>query len=280
MKTIWAHTLVRNEEKWVWFSVMSVIDHVDKLLLWDMESTDNTPNIIKELIKIYPDKILFKKVKKVDPEGFAKVRQQMLDETNSDWFMVVDGDEIWFDDSITEVTNNIRKLGKDYESMVVPLVNLVGDIFHYQESAAGRYTLAGRTGHYALRAINRKIPGLSSNKPHGTWGWTDGEGKMVQDRDRGKMLFLDSPYFHTTHLPRAGTREIDNQVIKRGKKLKFEIGNSFPLDYYYPEVFFKDKPSIVPSPWQKMSDNFYKRALLETPLRKIKRRLFKGKIGY
>jgi len=277
---IWSHHLVRNEERWVWYSVMSVIDHIDRVLLWDMESTDNTYQILEEIKKRYPEKVELKKVNKVNAEGFAEVRQQMLNATESDWFFVVDGDEIWFDDSISAITKCIKKYGNAYESIVVPLINLVGDIYHYQENEAGRYTLAGRVGHYALRGINRRIEGLNSSKPHGTWGWTDKEGKMIQDRDPKKILFLDSPYLHTTHLARGGNREFDDQVIKRGKKLKYEIGKSFPLDYYYPEVLFKVKPEYIPSPWKSMETGFYWRAFIETPLRKIKRRLIKGKVGY
>src|SRR3989344_48467 len=97
---IWSHHLVRNEERWVWYSVMSVIDHVDRVLLWDMESDDKTFEIIREIEKRYPDKVDVKSISKVTPEGFAKVRQEMLDTTKSDWFIVVDGDEIWWDDSI------------------------------------------------------------------------------------------------------------------------------------------------------------------------------------
>jgi hypothetical protein len=62
--------------------------------------------------------------------------------------------------------------------------------------------------------------------------------------------------------------------------LKHELGNPFPLDYYYPEVFFRDRPKVVPSPWEKMERAFLLRAFLETPLRKVKRRLWQGKVGY
>lgn len=281
MRKIWAHTLVRNEEKWMWFSVMSVIDYVDRVLLWDMESEDDTPKIANWIKSKYPDKVDFRKVPKVNSEGFSKVRQQMLDETRSDWFLVVDGDEIWWDGSIGRLRKVIdSKAAQNKESIVVPIVNLVGDIFHYQEEAAGRYSLAGKRGHYALRGINRNIPGLSSSKPHGTWGWTDKDGKMIQDRDLNKILFVDTPYLHATHLPRAGTLKYDKQVIKRSQKLKYEIGESFPRDYYYPEVLFRKKPDVVPTPWKVMKKAFYYQALFETPLRKLKRRLFKGRVGY
>src|SRR3989344_9473049 len=108
MKTIWAHTLVRNEEKWVWFSVMSVIDYVDKILLWDMESEDGTSEIAQEIKTLYPKKVDLRVVPKVSPEGFSEVRQKMLDETHSDWFIVVDGDEIWWEKSIQTVLFEIQ----------------------------------------------------------------------------------------------------------------------------------------------------------------------------
>ena len=76
---IWGHTLVRNEERYLWYSVTSVIDYLDKLLLWDTGSADNTLKIIKELQKKYTDKILFREVGSVDKDNFTKIRQQMLD---------------------------------------------------------------------------------------------------------------------------------------------------------------------------------------------------------
>lgn len=51
---ITVHTLVKNEERYLWFAVTSVIDYVDKMLLWDTGSTDRTIQLIKELKKRYP----------------------------------------------------------------------------------------------------------------------------------------------------------------------------------------------------------------------------------
>ena len=50
---IWANTLVRNEERYIWFAAMSVIEHVDKILIWDTGSDDATVMIIKEIKKLY-----------------------------------------------------------------------------------------------------------------------------------------------------------------------------------------------------------------------------------
>jgi len=272
---IWVHSLVKNEERYIWYSLMSVIRYVDRILVWDTGSTDRTVEIITEINKKFPNKVNFKQVGDVDAEGFTKVRQEMLEITDSEWFLILDGDEVWWDDSIKKVVEEIAARGNTIESIVVPMIYPIGDIYHRQEEAAGRYHLAGRRGHYALRAINRKIPGLSSSRPHGTWGWTDGEGKMIQDRDSKKILYLPAPYMHFSLMPRGGSKNEDKIVIKRAQKLKYELGTPFPRDFYYPEVFFKERPDIVPSPWIKMDRAYFLRAAVETPLKKIKRRLIK-----
>jgi len=267
---IFAHTLFKNEERWLWYSVTSVINHVDKLLLWDTGSTDRSWEIATLLKNKYPTKIELKEYGEVTSKTFTKVRQEMLDATSSDWFLVVDADEIWWDEKIIKLTETIRNDNDQHESIIVPTINLVGDIFHFQEGKAGKYTFKGKTGHFNLRAINKKISGLHSQGVHGVWGWVDDENQMIQDRDEDKQLLLDTPYLHTTFLP---------NVPKRKLKFKYELGEKFPLDFYYPESLFKGKPGFISSPWKTKSFKYISRAVVETPFRKINRRIF-SKVGY
>jgi len=277
---IWGHTLFKNEERWLWYSVTSVIDYLDKLLLWDTGSTDNSFKIAEDLVKKYPGKIELKEYGEITPQVFPQVRQEMLEETNADWFLVVDADEIWPKASISSVIEEITYRGNIIESIVVPTINLVGDVFHYQPQSAGRYRLGGRVGHYNLRGINRNIPGLHAQNPHGTMGWADENNQMIQERGSGKVSFVDAPYLHTTFLPRGDKRADDLKVPKRANKLKFEIGDDIPKDFFYPEVMFIPHPKYVTSPWHGTDYKFKLRALVETPLRKVKRRIINGKVGY
>ncbi len=280
MKSIWARTLVKNEERYLWYAVSSIVDFVDKVLLWDTGSTDNTVKIIKNLQESYPGKILFKEVGEVDPDGFTRVSQEMLEETKSDWFIIVDGDEVWWEEGIKQMVEDIHKNGDRLESYVVKMRYPVGDIYHYQEEKAGNYEIDGKRGHFNIRAINQKIPGLHFEKPHGMIGIIDKDGVLIQNREPKLRKHLDIEYMHFSYLPRSGARVGDLAVPKRKMKYKHEIGNPFPKDYYYPEVFFRPRPKIVPSVWNKMEGGFMTRALLETPLRWGKRRLFKSRVGY
>lgn len=260
---IWVNTIVNNEENFIWFAIMSVVDYVDKVLVLDTGSTDRTVEIIKEIIKAKPKKIEFKEVGLVDKYEFTKMRQAMLEESKCDWILILDGDEIWWKDSIKKLVEEINKKGDKIDGVVVPMMVPVGDIYHIQEEAAGQYKLAGRRGHLSLRAI-RKIAGLHVDWPYGKEGFFDKNNKPVQERDR--IIFLNAPYLHVTHLRRSSKK-------RRYEKIKYELGQQVKSGFNYPEVFYKSYPSFIPLPWIKISGVKRLFAKTLTPFRKINRRL-------
>lgn len=280
-KTIWAHTLVKNEERYLWYAVMAIIDHVDKVLLWDTGSSDHTVEIIQEIKKIKGEKVDFREVGSVDPVKFTEVRQKMLDETKSDWFLIVDGDEIWWEDSIKKVVETIKNDESGLEMIISPYYNIIGDIYHYQEEAGGGYYIDNHSGHINIRAVSRNIPGLHLEKPHGQQGFYDGERVLIQERPVKNRQFLDFPYLHFTNMRRSFSAKEDKNVPKRNIKFKYELGISFSKDFSYPEVFYKDAPEFVLSPWSRMSNSYLVRAGMETLLKKVKRAiLLNKKVGY
>ena len=101
---VWVNCIVYNEENFIWFAINSIIDFVDKIIVWDTGSQDLTVKIIEEIKKKYPEKIEFKEVGKVSGNSYTKIRQQMLEISKCDWVLILDGDEIWFEDSIKKVT--------------------------------------------------------------------------------------------------------------------------------------------------------------------------------
>lgn len=281
MKKIIAHTLVKNEENYIWFSVMGMVDFVDKIFIWDTGSTDKTLEIIKEIEKEKPGKIYFKEVGEVGPNDFTAVRQQMLDESKCDWIILLDGDEVWWEDTIREVKSIIEANGNSLDSIVNRYTNLIGDIYHFQDQKTGRYSIDGKSGYVTIRAMNRNIPGLKAGRPHGQQGFFDRTDTLIQNMDSKRRFPIDKPVnLHFTNLPRS-SRLFDLKVPKRSRKYKYELGKNFPLDFYYPEVFFRSRPDIVPSPWVKRDKYYILRASLETPLKNLKRMLFSSsKSGY
>ncbi len=260
---ITSHTIVYNEEKYIWYSIMSVIHYVDKMLIWDTGSSDKTVDIIKEIKKNFPDKIFLKELGRLTPDQLTAARQTMLDQTESDWFIILDGDEVWWEDSIRKLTKMIRQRGENIDSVVVRYKNIIGDIFHYQRESAGKYKIDHKVGFLTIRAINRKINGLHLKDTYPLEGFFDESNISIQERSAKKRLFLDKYYLHFSNVRRSS---------KRSDKIKYERGISFPYDFYYPEVFFRPRPDIVPSPWVKMDLSFALRSLIYDPMKILKRK--------
>lgn len=269
-KTIWGNCIIKNEDKYIWFAVKSVINHLDKLIIYDTGSTDRTVKIIEELKEEYPGKIIFEKKDSVDPAGLTKLRQEMLDRTKSDWLLLLDGDEVWWEESIKRTINEINQ-NNNLSALVNPTVNLIGDIFHYQEEEAGKYNILGKKGHFNIRAINRKIPGLHIKNAYPLEGFFDGEGDLIQNKEE-KLRFIDAPLLHLTFLPRS---TVDDKATLHRDKVKLEIGKTFRKGFRYPEVFYLERPPGVGDPFIKMNLIYAMKASLLTPLRKLKRRLSK-----
>ena len=257
---ITAHCIVKNEENFVWYAVSSVIDYVDKIMVWDTGSTDRTVEIIKE---IKNQKILFEDKGPADLYKFAKLRDEMVKITDTDWIFILDGDEIWPKAGIEEIIDLITKYGDSKDLIVSPVKMLIGDIYHHQEERAGRYKIKGKMGHFNIRAI-RNFEGLRVKGYFGNEGYTDKNNTDIQNFPNERIIFAKNDYFHASHLKRSK---------KANLKYKYELGIPFPKDFYYPEVFFEPRPVIVPSPWKEMSHIYKIRALVETPIKKIKRRI-------
>lgn len=255
------HCLVKDEERFIWYAINSVIDYLDEIMVWDTGSKDRTIEII-ELIKNSNPKVTTKLLK-VDEKEIQNVRQKMLDETNGDWIFILDGDEIWYEDGIKDLVTKIQDTKESFDLVVNPNYMLIGDLYHYQEYAAGRYKIGDRVGHFNIRAL-RNIPGLHIEGIYPDEAFVDPDGVKIQNYSQEKIYFSKYPYLHASLLRRTSLDV---------KKLKYEIGEEFASDFYYPEVFFKKKPDIVDAVWEPMSLDYKIRAFLETPLKKLRRRL-------
>lgn len=276
------HTAVQNEERYLWYALNSVVNYVDEIMIWDLGSIDNTRKIIHKFEGIHKSKVRVRLLTKVDSLGLTEVRQQMIEETKADWIILLDGDEVWWDKSVSKLTSIIRSKGEKLDTIVSKFVNPIGDIYHYQDESAGLYEIDGHKGHLTFRAMNARISGLHIVNPHGKQAFMDGSGTQLQllNRERRHVL-KEHGFMHFTYLVRSSSRAVDKSVNKRGFKYKYELGKSFPLDYYYPESLFRSKPDFVSSPWDKRGVNYVLKSAIQTPIKKLKRsiKIFEKK-GY
>lgn len=223
--SITAHCLVKNEENFVWYAIKSVIDFVDKIIVFDTGSADKTVEIIQGLVKEYPNKIIFEEKGPMDKKRHTALRQEMVDKTTTDWFMVLDGDEVWTERGMEEAVEIINKNNADcIESF---FYECVGDIYHTHY----------KPGYKTIRFVKR-----GDAEWKGDYGVdtlvSPKTGKIITEQ---KDLVLKNKFWHLTHLRRSAK---DNEEYSSGttrinkrRLTYFLIGRI--IKESAPEVFLK-----------------------------------------
>ncbi|GHT71676.1 hypothetical protein FACS1894110_25110 [Spirochaetia bacterium] len=248
MKTITAHMVVKNEDKYVWFAIMSVIEHIDKFLIFDTGSNDNTVKIIESIINAdrrFAEKIIFEKRGIADRYQFAALRQEQVERTDTDWFFVLDGDEIWWNDGIKEA---IEIINNDKDALLVAqkFYNCAGDIFHYRDFKRDVYNINDISGAINLRFYSKSIPGVHCGGYYGIEGYFDRDDREVQNNIY-KTVVMDHYYFHASYIKRSS--RMDANVYSRLRKMFTGWDYAFAKDFKYPEVFYAQYPDCVEMPF-------------------------------
>ena len=251
MKTITAHMICKNEERWIWYSLMSIINHVDRILVYDTGSNDNTVEIIKT---IKSEKIELVQFENIDAKKFTELRNMQLKQTKTDWIFVCDADEIWDYNSLKLVIERIQNAPDNVIATFVHYFEFVKDIWHYymgHEQIIFPLNEKKTYGWYALRFM-KNMKGLVCGNDYGLEGYFTENGNELQRNGFCNYIWGDDIYyFHTRNLIRSSCIENDEKVMLRVEKAHHHKVNLIPEVYrgikvVYPEVFSLQRPSIVP----------------------------------
>lgn len=248
---ITGHMIVVNEDQFIWFAISSVLPFLEKLIIYDTGSVDETVEIIKSFKN---SKIVFEEKGKVTPDQLVSLRREQIEKTKTQFFLLVDGDEIWPEKNLNLICQTAVNMPKDKLAIFCRTRNCVGDIYHYLPESAGRYKIAGHKGHLNIRLF-RKTPDVSVIGTYPLEAYTYA-GQPI-NRLTDQLFFVDTWYLHATHLKRSS--------VVPNKKFKYELGLSMGDDEL-PEVLRNNQPT-------KRNLSFLARAIIETPLKKIKRKI-------
>lgn len=225
------HCLVKNEDRFVWYAINSVLPYLDRLIVFDTGSTDQTVEIIKS---IKSSKIHFEIKSAATPEELVKLREEQLRLTRTPWFFLLDGDEVWPKAMLTTLFTRSFDLSKNKLAVVCRTRNAVGDIYHYLPESFGHYHLLGQTGHFNIR-LYRNVPGLSVKGVYPLESYML-NGHPVNEMEEN-LAFADVWYLHLTHLDRSSRPLFGNQIFHRKKKFQYNLGIKM-LPEEIPEIFF------------------------------------------
>ncbi len=267
-KSITAHMIVKNEDRFIWYTINSVLPYVDKFLIYDTGSSDKTVSVIQTF---KDKKIIFEKKGTVDAEGLVKLRNEQIHRSATEWIWIVDGDEVYPQDTIKAIIQSVNS-SNNYNGIIVHRYDLLGDIYHCQDEKVGPYNQFGKLGHYVLRLINKNnIFGLKVLGKYPNEYFADQNGMRIKDSGKDHFAIVNERIFHALYLKRSTLGGNLLTTLNR-RKNKIELGKEIPTKEL-PQIFFANKPFHVPDVIKKRSLLYSLLAFFITPIKKIKRKI-------
>lgn len=256
--------VVKNEDRWVWYAIQSVLPYVDRLLISDTGSTDRTLNLVKS---IKSQKIKLVQIHASTAAEITAVRQRQIEATSEGWIWFVDGDEIYTKKGGAEITRAVRTA--KYRVIAVRRFDLLGDIYHRQHESVGTYRLYGESGHLLVRLVNlAAFPGLHYQGDYPLEGLYDAQGTSILGLDRQQVYLTQEHLYHAMYLQRSSLGRNLANVFNRSK---YKIETGLPVRDRFPEVFDSNAPPGIPDPRHRRSLAYEALAAIITPVKELKR---------
>lgn len=122
---ITVHCRVRNEERFVRAAILSVLPLAKQVLVYDTGSTDAT---LERISSIKSEKIEVVHKPPVSPRELTAYRNEMIERTHTEWYMIVDGDEIYPANAVRRIDEEIERVPPSVHRLVVNRRHFAGSL--------------------------------------------------------------------------------------------------------------------------------------------------------
>lgn len=247
------HMMVRNEEFWIWFALAAALDGCDRLMLWDTGSEDRTLDIAQS---VADDRLHVERVAVSKSQRLCEVRNDMLDATETDFFAIVDGDEVWPPSLWRQVEAHTRDPRCD--AVVVPACYPFPWLGAFHTEGKDDHEIADVTGPYAARVF-RRAPGLRWRGEFGEDGLFSAGGTELTRGSHNWMRVVSEPFWHMTLLPRS---PLDDSTFWRQGKVQVDDADAVVVDQItrdqLPGIFTSSLPAAVMDPFAHVHPSFWR----------------------
>ncbi len=223
MLRVSAMYIIKNEEEYLPFSLKSIINVVDEIIIVDNGSTDRSLAIAASFpkTKIYHSR----------SEDFSELRNIALEKATGDWLMRVDGDEVFYEDinyKLPILLRNQAKSGID---------GYYGWFYHLVREYGLMANKADKDPLYLKRFLFKRKPGLRwVNKVHE-------ELQGVQNYADSDIFFVHYGYCKPQRFTWAKWKRYNEMV--NGPYTVDHIDPDHCLDDWVLQPFTKPHPLVI-----------------------------------
>lgn len=212
--------LVMNEENWLPYCLESVKGRFGRYVIYDVGSEDRTRDIISWFIDTEGKnaKIVYRKLPFVEPIVQGTFRNSMIADALADWYMILDGDELYTPKSLDSLILEMENMKNWYIA-----ANKTYGIARRVEVAGGMKEAYGQDLNLSHHRIyHRKM----------TWeGTHPGEEATVTQNKRNEHWFSkDVICYHFHNCKRSSLDEKVPKRMKRRTQGTYHRGELTPID--------------------------------------------------
>jgi glycosyltransferase involved in cell wall biosynthesis len=159
MPTVSASYMVKNEAEYLPFSIRSIYDAVDEIIVVDNGSTDDTVKIAQQFDKV--------RLYHSDAGDFSTLRNMTIDLAVGDWILVMCADEVFYEDINTVLPDLVRDQGAD--SYMCWFYHLMRSVYYMQNSTDQDplyhriFLFRNTPGAHYVKPVHQYLTGIGPN---------------------------------------------------------------------------------------------------------------------
>lgn len=216
--------LIQNDEYWLPYALRAVEGHFGRMVIYNVGSTDAT----KEIIQDFQERnrkntdLFIRHLPDCPPGVQICFRNSMIAEARSDFYLILDGDEIYGEKSVENIKDSWLTLKREYElnGKLYGVVNRI-EVCDDLRSAYGSNTFVPHHRLYHRLAI---------------WDGTHPGERPVYKQRADRELIIDEVtcyHFHNARRSRndaqGRTRRKEQETYKRGGHSVYDVWAALPV---------------------------------------------------
>lgn len=229
-----AVVLVCNDEYWLPYALLASEGYFDRYVIYDVGSTDRTPDIIHWFAEKNKNKSEFfiRQFPTIPPPIVqGTFRNSQFAEARADWIFMLDADEIYSPQAYSEITTSAIYLEQGGRTLygIVPRIEVCGDL-------SSAYGLDLSVSHHRFYHRTAVFCG-----PH------PGEWPLVEQKHHNQVWIEGNPACYHFHNTERSSRDADvPKRIERRHKKTYHPGQAGVLDLFSELPILRNKIEDFP----------------------------------